>query len=120
MRTVTIWELAHELISAGVRADEVARKVGRNRATIYRWKKTIKYRGIRRFVADQKQAKRQRHRRCLDSRVVRLIKQSRTSHHDWCGEKIVWELNRLLPGACRADDFDIRRLKQADDSVPKK
>jgi len=92
VRTVTIWELAHELISAGVRADEVARKVGRNRATIYRWKKTIKYRGIRRFVADQKQAKRQRHRRCLDSRVVRLIKQSRTSHHDWCGEKIVWEL----------------------------
>lgn len=92
MRTVTIWELAHQLLSAGVPVNEVARRTGRNRATIYRWKKTIKYRGIKRFLAEQKQAKRKRHRRSLDSTVVRLIKQSRTNHHDWCGEKIVWEL----------------------------
>lgn len=92
MRTVTIWELANQLLSAGVSANEVASRVGKNRATVYRWKKAIRYRGIRRFVADQKQAKRKRHRRCLTNQVVRLIKTSRVNHHDWCGEKIVWEL----------------------------
>ncbi|MBI2594346.1 transposase [Candidatus Curtissbacteria bacterium] len=92
MRTVTIWELAHHLLSAGAKVDEVTRRVNRHRATIYRWQKTIRYRGIRRFVREAKEAKRKRHKRCLDSRVVRLIKQSRTNHHDWCGEKIVWEL----------------------------
>ena len=92
MRTVTIWELANQLLSAGVSVNEVASRVSRDRSTIYRWKKTIKYRGIKRFVADQKQAKRKRHRRCLTNQVVRLIKASRINHHDWCGEKIVWEL----------------------------
>ena len=92
MRTVSIWELANQLLSAGVSVNEVAGRVNRDRATVYRWKKTIKYRGIQRFVADQKQAKRKRHRRCLTNQVVRLIKASRINHHDWCGEKIVWEL----------------------------
>lgn len=92
MKTVTIWELAYQLLSTGIAINEVARKVGRDRATIYRWKKVIKYRGIKRFVAEKKQAKRKRRRCTLDSRVVRLIKQSRINHHDWCGEKIVWEL----------------------------
>ena len=92
MRTVTIWELVYELLSAGVKVDEVARRIGRNRATIYRWQKAIRYRGIRRFVREKKEAKRKRRRRCLDSTTVRLIKQSRINHHDWCGEKIVWEL----------------------------
>lgn len=92
MRTVTIWELANQLLSAGVSVDEVASRVGKNRATVYRWKKAIRYRGIKRFVADQKQSKRKRHRRCLTNQVVRLIKASRINHHDWCGEKIVWEL----------------------------
>lgn len=92
MRTVTIWELANQLLSAGVNVDEVAPRIGRNRATVYRWKKVIRYRGIKRFVDDQRQAKRKRHRRCLTNQAVRLIKQSRINHHDWCGEKIVWEL----------------------------
>lgn len=92
MRTVTIWELANQLLSAGLSIDDVASRVSKNRATVYRWKKAIRYRGIKRFVADQKQAKRKRHRRCLTNKVVRLIKASRTNHHDWCGEKIVWEL----------------------------
>jgi len=40
----------------------------------------------------RKEAKKKRKRRCLSSTVVRLIKKSRDDHHDWCGEKIVWEL----------------------------
>lgn len=92
MRNVTIWELAWELISAGVKVGEVAKRLGKHRATIYRWKKGIRYRGIRRFVKEKKEAKRKRKRRCLDAIVVRLIKKSRDDHHDWCGEKIVWEL----------------------------
>lgn len=92
MKNVTVYELAWELISAGVKVEEVAKRLGKHKVTIYRWKKGIRYRGIRRFVKEKSQAKRKRKRRCLTSTVVRLIKKSREDHHDWCGEKIVWEL----------------------------
>jgi transposase InsO family protein len=92
MKNVTVWELAYELLSAGLTVNEVAKKLHIHRATVYRWKKAIRYRGVRRFVREKKEAKRKRKRRKLSSKVVKLIKKSRLDHHDWCGEKIVWEL----------------------------
>lgn len=92
MKNVTVWELAFELLSAGVKVEEIARRLGKHRATVYRWRKAIRYRGVRRFVRDQTEAKRKRRRHCLSSTVVRMVKQSRDNHHDWCGEKIIWEL----------------------------
>lgn len=89
MKNVSIYEMAWELLSAGVKVGEVAKRLGKHQVTIYRWKKEIKYRGIRRFVKEKKEAKRKRKRRSLSSTVVRLIKKSRDDHHDWCGEKIV-------------------------------
>lgn len=94
MQNVSIYEAAYFLLSEGVKPEEIARRLGRHRATIYRWKKTIRFQGIKQFVKDQRDAKRKRKRRCLTSTVVKRIKESRDEHQDWCGEKIVWELKK--------------------------
>lgn len=94
MQNVSVYEAAYLLLSEGIKPREIARRLGKHRATIYRWKKTIRFRGIRQFVRDQEQAQRKRKRRCLSSTVVRLVKQSRDNHHDWCGEKIAWDLKK--------------------------
>lgn len=94
MQNVSIYETAYFLLSEGVKPKDIAKRLGKHRATIYRWKKIIRFRGIRQFVKDKKEAKRKRHRRCLTSTVVKRIKESRDEHNDWCGEKIVWELKQ--------------------------
>jgi transposase len=93
MKNVSIWELAFELFRSGVKPKNIAKRLGVGRATIYRWLKSIRYRGVRRFVREKKEAKRKRKRRCLDTRVVLKIKKIRQDT-GWCGEKIVWELKR--------------------------
>lgn len=92
MRNVSVWELAFELFRSGVKPEDIAKRTGVHKVTVYRWLKGIRYRGIRRFVREKKEAKRKRRRRKLTSKVVKLIKASREDNHDWCGEKIVWEL----------------------------
>jgi len=91
MKNVSVWELAFELFRSGVKPKDIARRLGVSRATIYRWLKSIRYRGIRRFVREKKEAKRKRKRRCLDTRIVLKIKKIR-QETGWCGEKIIWEL----------------------------
>lgn len=91
MKNVSIWELAWELLSAGVKIEEVAKRLGKHEVTIYRWRKGIRYRGIKRFVKEKKEAKRKRRRRALNTEVVLKIKKIR-EETDWCGEKIVWRL----------------------------
>lgn len=93
MQNVTHYELAWELFRSGVSQTEIARRLGKDRVTIYRWLKGIKYRGIQRFVREKKAAKRKRRRRTLKTEVVLKIKKIR-KETGWCGEKIVWELDK--------------------------
>jgi transposase InsO family protein len=90
-KSITFYELAWELYRSGVKPDEIAVRIGKHRATIYRWLKGIRYRGIRRFVREKKEAKRKRKRRCLDAITVKRIKRLR-DEYGWCGEKIVFWL----------------------------
>lgn len=93
MKNVSLYELAWELSRAGVSPEETARRLDKHRATIYRWLKGIRYRGLHRFVREKALAKRQRHRRRLKTEVVLKIKRLR-QETNWCGEKIVWKLQR--------------------------
>lgn len=91
VKSITFYELAWELYRSGIKPDEIAVRLGRHRATIYRWLKGIRYRGIRRFVREKKEAQRKRRRRCLDAITVKRIKRLR-DEYGWCGEKIVFWL----------------------------
>lgn len=93
MKTISEWELAYELKRAGVKVKEIARRVGKHRATVHRWLSGIRYEGMRRFTQQKKEAKRHRHRQCLDAVTVRIIKEIR-EEYGYCGEKIVYLLKR--------------------------
>ena len=57
MTNVTRIYLAWELKQAGQSVEYIAERVGRHRATIYRWLSGIRQRGIRGYVRHHKQAK---------------------------------------------------------------
>lgn len=91
MNNISVYEMAWGLFSARVKPEEIGKSVGKDRSTIYRWLKGIKYRGIRRFVAEKKTAKRSRKRKSLDTLTVVRIKAIR-DQYGWCGEKIAFWL----------------------------
>jgi transposase InsO family protein len=86
--------VAWELHQAGVEVKYIAERVGKHRATIYRWLKGIRVYGIQGFVKRYKNAKKGR-RVCkthahLEQRVLSL----RREYRDCCGQKIVYLLKQ--------------------------
>ncbi len=92
MDSVARIHVAWELRQAGQRAEYIAERVGVNRATVYRWLRGIRQRGIKGYIRHYRQAKKgHRHRRThgqVEQRVLAL----RREHHGCCGEKIVYWL----------------------------
>lgn len=93
MDTVTQIQAAWELQKAGHGADEIAAQLGKHRATIYRWFKGIRMRGIRGYVQYFKQAKKGRriHNK-THGYVVQRVLSVRREYRECCGEKIVYLL----------------------------
>lgn len=91
MRSVTHFELVWELYQAGMKAEDIGKRVNRDRATVYRWVQSIKILGIREFVRRKKECKRRRQKRkvtgCIPARIKAIRKE-----HGWCGQKIQKEL----------------------------
>lgn len=94
MRHWTQLELAWELHGAGVRVAVIAQRVGRHRATVYRWLKGMRSVGLREFIGEYKEAKKRPRRGKVDPYIERRILSIRREHHDCCGEKIVYWLNK--------------------------
>lgn len=96
MVTVSLVELAFELHQVGVSPDEIAERVGKDRATVYRWFAGIRLYGIRRYLEKYRMAKKGRRQKrrtnpILKARVFRI----REEFHQCCGEKIrYWMLKR--------------------------
>lgn len=91
MQTVTHFELAWELYRAGVNAEEIAKRVNRDRATVFRWISGIKKYGVREFVRRKKECKRRRQTRIVHSTVKNRVRELR-KQYGWCGQKIQKEL----------------------------
>lgn len=91
MGSVTRWELAWELHQAGMEPGRIGGRVGRDRATVYRWLAGIHQHGIRAFVRRKKAAYQRRQPRKVVGEVARLVKQIRRKY-GWCGQKIRKEL----------------------------
>jgi len=94
MRTLTQPELAWELHRAGVKVPVIAQRVGKHRATVYRWLKGIRLGGVREFVEDYKGAKKRPRRRKVNPYLEQRVLSIRRKHHDCCGEKIVYWLKK--------------------------
>lgn len=91
MQSVTKFELAWELDRAGLSAEEIGKRVGRDRSTVFRWLFGIKRVGIREFVRRKRTAKRRRQPRKLSVDIRRQIITIRREK-SWCGQKIQKEL----------------------------
>ena len=94
MRSWTQLELAWELDRAGVKVAVIAERVGKHRATVYRWLKGMRSVGLREFIGEYKEAKKRPRRRKVNAYVERRILSIRREHRDCCGEKIVYWLNK--------------------------
>lgn len=96
MTTVSLVELAWELHKVGVSPDEIAERVGKDRATIYRWLAGICLYGIRRYLVRYRNAKKgRRQKRKTDPILKNRIYRIREEFHQCCGEKIrYWMLRR--------------------------
>jgi len=94
MDSVTWIRIAWVLWEAGHSAEDIAGRVAVNRATVYRWLRGIRQWGIHGYVKRYRNAKKgHRHRktsRYIEERVLAI----RRAHHDSCGEKIVYWLDR--------------------------
>jgi transposase len=92
MDSVTRIEVAWELRQAGQTVEYIAERVGRSRATVYRWLHGMKHWGVKGYIRQYRAAKRgHRHRktyRYVEERVLAV----RREHHGCCGEKIVYWL----------------------------
>ena len=89
-RIYVVWELRQ----AGQKAEYIAERVGVNRATVYRWLRGIRQRGIKGFVRRYRQAKKGHRHRKTHSYIEQRVLALRREHHECCGEKIVYWLKR--------------------------
>ncbi len=95
MQTLSLIEHAWELARADLTPDEIARRIGKHRATVYRWQTGISLYGIREFLRRYERAKRGRRQpRKTDPVVKARIYGIREQYHHCCGEKIQYWLKR--------------------------
>lgn len=89
LQTVSLIELAWELYRCKLTPDQIAVKINKDRATVYRWIAGIRLCGIRRFLHKYKSAKKgRRQSRKTDPVIKARIYAIREKYHHCCGEKI--------------------------------
>ena len=86
--------VAWELYRAGVKVKYIAERVGKHRATIYRWLKGIRLYGIRGFVKRYKNAKKGRRVRRTHPYIEQRVLSLRREYRGCCGQKIVYLLKQ--------------------------
>ncbi|MFH2063284.1 MAG: integrase core domain-containing protein [bacterium] len=86
--TVTAIHVVWQLVQSGVSPEEIPKKVGRHRATVYRWISGIRRHGINEFIRRFREAKRGRRRRKTESATKARVYAVREKYRNCCGEKI--------------------------------
>lgn len=94
MDSVTRIQVAWELREAGQKVEYIAERVGANRATVYRWLRRIRRWGLKEFVKDYQQAKKGHRHSRTHSTIEQRVLSLRREHHECCGEKIVYWLEK--------------------------
>jgi len=88
--------LAHELLEEGVSKSHIAKHLGVSRRTIIRWSQAItKHNSLDAFLEHYNQAKKgSRQKRKIDAILKRRIWALREKHHQCCGQKIQYFLQK--------------------------
>lgn len=92
MHSIPLITHAWELHQAGLSSEEVALKIGKHRATVFRWFAGIRQRGIRKFLKDYHFAKKGHRHRKTDVVLKARIYSIREEFKHCCGEKIQYWL----------------------------
>ena len=91
MRTLTQYEVAWNMQQAGSTIEQICEVVSKHRSTVYRWLKSIKRSGIRKFLEKKKTCKHRRPSARTPEHVIQKIIDIR-NEFGWCGAKIRKEL----------------------------
>lgn len=92
MDSVTRIRVAHVLRKQGIPVEEIAREVERDRATVYRWLKGIRQRGIESYIRYYRAAKKGRRQRKTHPYLAQRVLSIRREYRDCCGQKIAYLL----------------------------
>jgi len=93
--SITKIRLCWSLYQNGISPENIPRQIGIHRATIYRWIKGIKLKGINKFVRDYQKAKKGRRRPNKTDVIIKLqIYKIREEKRKCCGEKIQYFLKQ--------------------------
>lgn len=96
MQSVSLVELAYELHKVGTSPRLIASRIGRHRATVYRWLRGIGRKGIRKFLRTYLTAKKGRRQPRKTLGLIKLrIYAIRERFHHCCGEKVRYWMERL-------------------------
>ena len=90
-RTLTCYEVAWDMHNSGLHITNITTVLGVDRSTIYRWFKSIKLKGIKKFLRDKKRAKHRRPSAQTPEYIIQKIVDIR-NEFGWCGAKIRKEL----------------------------
>jgi transposase InsO family protein len=91
---ITPIHVSWQLYLSGVSPELIPEKVGRHRATIYRWISGIKKKGLNQFLADYENAKKGRRNRKINPLLKARVYKIREEKYQCCGEKIRYFLAR--------------------------
>jgi IS30 family transposase len=94
MDSVTRIRIANALRKQQVKVEEIAQEIERDRATVYRWLKGVGRYGIEEYIRRYKRAKKGHRHRKTHSYVEQRVLSIRREHHDCCGEKIQYWLDK--------------------------
>lgn len=91
--SITKIKICHSLLQNGISPEDIPNQLGIHRATVYRWIKGIKLKGINKFIRDYKQAKKGRRRKNKTHPIIKLhVYKIRQENNNCCGEKIKYFL----------------------------
>ncbi len=91
--SITKIRICNSLLENGVSPEGLPAQLQVHRATVYRWKKKLQMKGVRKFVRDYREAKKGRKQPRKTDTVTKLrIFQIRAEYHNCCGEKIQYLL----------------------------
>lgn len=93
--SITKIKICNSLYENGVSPEDIPGQLGIHRATVYRWLRGIKRKGINKFVRDYKMAKKGRRQTSKTSSINKCrIYQIRDEYRQCCGQKIKYLLER--------------------------